>query len=268
MLSLLPLIALASGLDADGPGLPAPDSEGSTGLVELSPRGEAGTGSMTLQGGALLGALVRTPPVGPPEVAIGTATLVRAQASVRWLPWLGATGQLPVRLSGSSDLAAGGPSLGDARATLWATTGQTHQLSLGVGAGLPTGAADRFAGAGRIVPTARIGGRTITRFLPGGLELMGHASFAHEGPVDAAQAIGGPFVGSALRAGSVEGPVGAGVSVRGGLLLDPEIRDRRGSPLEVGLDGSWKPSEALHVHVLGTRALRAASWARPRPSPS
>jgi len=256
LLFLLTPIAFAAGLDADGSGLPASDSEGSTGLVPAAPRGPAGTGAGSVRAGAIVGGLVRTGPDTAATALVGDAAFARAQVAARFLPWFGASASLPFRLGATSDVGAGAPSLGDLRATAWGVLGEgPRQLSAGLGASLPSGSPLRYTGSGRVVPHGRVAGRVAADTGPGTLELLGSTWAAHEGNVDEIAAVGGLQLGGAARIGGRVQTVGAGVSLRAEAPLEPAIRERRGLPVELALDGGWEASEHVALTGLLSRAV-------------
>ncbi len=253
---LLPTLALAAGLDADGDGLPAADGAGGVGLVPTAPREEAG-GAATLRSEAVGGALVRQEPSGASTSLIGSGTIVRAQLATSWLPWLGTTATLPFRLGASSEVGAGAPSLGDLRATLWAGAGAgtPRQLSLGVGTSVPSGSPSRYAGAGRLVPHGRLAGRLDAPVGGSRLEVLASGWLAHEGAIDEVDAVGGAQVGGAARGGCYVGPANLGLSLRALSPLDAAIRARRGAAVELAVDGGLQASERIGLSLLVARGI-------------
>lgn len=251
MLALLPALALSAGLDADGDGVPAADSEGAVGLVPVAPRGDAGQGAVTAMVEGQAGALVRQDPDGNATTLVGEAVLARAQLGARFLPWLSATASMPFRLAASSDVDSGGPSLGDLQATGWLG----DRIAFGLGATLPSGSTARYTGAGRVVPHARLAGSWDADVGPGSIELMGAGWAAVEGQPSPVDAVGGVEIGAAARVGGSVGRGSAGLSFRSRAPLDPEIVSRRGVPLEAALDAGIRATDRLRASVVISQGL-------------
>ncbi|MEZ4317860.1 MAG: OmpA family protein [Myxococcota bacterium] len=250
--------ALASGLDADGSGLPVHDGAlTSPALLARAPLLGRGGVALGLRTALDLAPLVRTDPSGESTALIGSAGMGRLQGAVGILDVLSATADLPVRFAATSDLDVGGPALGDASATLWVRP-VLRRVSLGLGGGaqLPTGRAARFSGSGRAVPHARL---SLSTGLP--WELGALVGVHWEGPVDPTSAIGGVRVDGGVSLDRAFAPFAAGVAVRADAPLAPEIRSRRGVAVEAGLHGAWQPNPHVTLDLLATRALGSAAGA-------
>jgi outer membrane protein OmpA-like peptidoglycan-associated protein len=249
LVAVLCLPADASGLDADGAGLPVATGEG-TGLVGAAPGTAPRTVDLALRTTAASAPLVRS--VGPTaERLVGWSAGVRLQAAYapdrRFVMALDA----PVRLAAGSDVGAGA-SLGDARVQGWWRPTHYDPLQFGVGVSVrvPTGAADAYAGTGRIVPEVLGSARWN-----GPIVVSGVLGLASEGEVVATEALGGGRIHGAVRAGVEQGAVDAGLSVRTRYWTSGVVRGRRGAGSELALDVGLGVGEGWRLQALGSRAL-------------
>jgi len=249
--------ALGAGLDADGVGLPVLDgSVGRPALLAAPPRLEAGGIALGLRTALELAPLVRTGPESPDPVAlIGSVGAARLQAALGLTGAVSASFDLPTRVFASSDLDAGGPAVGDAMAGLW-LRGQLSTLRLagGLAIRLPTGSKRRYSTAGRAIPSLRLSADTGQRW-----RASTQLGFTLEGATDPARAIGGPTLEGGLAIDRVAERASAGLALRAETSLDSTIRQRRGSPLELGAHGAWLATESLTLDLMTSGGLLPAA---------
>lgn len=244
-------LAFASGLDADGQGMPVhAGRQGQDGLLVSPPRLGQYQVALGLQASFLDGALVRRAGEAE-EVLVDDTFGARLQGAVGLTPTVAVELDAPMRLAARSEV-VGAAGLGDATLGVWWAS-RSGPLAVRGSLGLPTGAADRYAGSKRLVPAIEAVAET-----DGPLQVGASLGLGYEGSVEEVEAVGGLVAAAGARASWTTGALGLGLSTRTTVPLASVVRARRGIGAEVGVSGGWAFGDnRLHL-TLGRGLTNAA----------